>query len=137
MEYIETSQLFSSSSFFSWSPVLFVCLSLLKIFAKSLRSRNFRTPLSVLQVDLRFNEQEIERLGKDGLKPVTTEQGEQLVKDFELDAYLECSALTQDGLAEVFEWAARLALAPSNKAGKHPRKSHGFLGKVRKRCLLQ
>jgi len=88
-------------------------------------------------VDLRCSEQETDRLRKDGLKPVTTEQGEQLAQDFKLDAYLECSALTQDGLTEVFEWAARLALTSNNAARKKRKNSHTVLRRVIKRCVLQ
>ncbi|KAL8617646.1 hypothetical protein ACOMHN_047892 [Nucella lapillus] len=70
--------------------------------------------LVATKVDLRDNEEEISRLTKDGLKPVSTEQGEKLAFDLGLDTYLECSALTQTGLTEVYEMAARLALAPTN-----------------------
>ncbi|XP_076442035.1 cdc42 homolog [Babylonia areolata] len=64
--------------------------------------------------DLRENEQEIQRLTKDGQKPVSTEQGQKLAQELGLDTYLECSALTQTGVEEVFEMAARVALSPRN-----------------------
>ena len=74
---------------------------------------------------------------KDGLRPITAEQGEQLAKQLNIDAYCECSALTQGGLPEVFDSAARLALAPPSKAETNRKKPRGFSRKVFKRCRLQ
>ena len=90
-------------------------------------------------MDLRGSETEITRLAKDGLKIVSAEQGEKLAQDLGIDTYVECSALTQDGLTDVFEWAARLSLAPTNPpAGIGQRKtiSRSFRAKFKRPCEL-
>ena len=62
------------------------------------------------QVDLREDSETIERLARDGQKPVTEEMGINLAKQVNAVKYLECSALTQIGLHDVFSEAVKVAL---------------------------
>lgn len=72
------------------------------------------------QVDLRDNLSTIEKLARNKQKPITADQGEKLAKDLKAALYVECSALTQKGLKNVFDEAILAALEPpeDNKKGK-------------------
>jgi cell division control protein 42 len=73
-------------------------------------------------MDLREDAKAIEKLAKMRQKPVTMESGERLARDLQAVKYLECSALTQQGLKNVFDEAIIAALEPPKKD--------------KKRCLL-
>jgi cell division control protein 42 len=64
----------------------------------------------------------LDRLAKNRQRPITTEMGEKLARELGAVKYLECSALTQKGLKDVFDEAIVAALEPP--------------AKVRKRCSL-
>ncbi|KAJ3039386.1 Rho GTPase [Rhizophlyctis rosea] len=64
------------------------------------------------QNDLRDDANAIEKLAKNRQKPVTSEAGERLAKELGAVKYLECSALTQKGLKNVFDEAIIAALEP-------------------------
>ncbi|KAG0127825.1 small GTPase CDC42 [Tuber indicum] len=79
------------------------------------------------QVDLRDDPAVIEKLSKQRQTPITFKQGEQLAKDlsavkYEPPApaikYVECSALTQKGLKNVFDEAIVAALEPPQQLKK-------------------
>lgn len=55
------------------------------------------------QVDLRDDPQVIDKLFKQKQRPVPTEQGERLARELGAVKYVECSALTQKGLKNVFD----------------------------------
>jgi len=70
------------------------------------------------KIDMRTNSDEVAKLK---VPPVTMDQGEALRKKIGARKYLECSALTQQGLAQVFEEAVRLGVnkdAPWKEDGK-------------------
>jgi len=52
----------------------------------------------------------IEALKKQGLSPIAKEQGDSLGKEMHLSGYVECSALTQKGLKQVFDEASRVVV---------------------------
>lgn len=64
------------------------------------------------KIDLRNDPALIEKLRERGQSPITYEQGVQLAKDIGAVKYLECSALTQQGLKNVFDEAIRAVLYP-------------------------
>jgi len=49
---------------------------------------------------------------KEGSKPVSIEQGEHLAADIKALKYIECSALTQKNVKEVFDFAIKCVLVP-------------------------
>jgi len=58
------------------------------------------------QIDLRDDSQVIEKLARQKQRPVTNEQGERLARELGAVKYVECSALTQKGLKNVFDEAS-------------------------------
>ena len=73
------------------------------------------------QVDLREDPSAVEELAKHKLAPVRREEGERMAKDLDAVTYIECSALTQYKLKNVFDeaiYAARNPFAPRTKSHK-------------------
>ncbi|KAI5843270.1 small GTPase CDC42 [Tricharina praecox] len=64
------------------------------------------------QIDLRDDPAVIEKLAKQRQQPISPKQGENLAKDLNAVKYVECSALTQRGLKNVFDEAIVAALEP-------------------------
>ena len=69
-------------------------------------------------MDLRDDKNTLERLAKTRQRPITTDAGDRLARDLGAHKYLECSALTQKGLKNVFDEAIIAALEPPPKAKK-------------------
>jgi len=67
------------------------------------------------KIDMRNDTDTIARLGKNGLAPISYEQGLLLSKEIGANKYLECSALSQKGLKNVFDEVIRIAITPIKK----------------------
>ena len=73
-----------------------------------------KTPFLLVgtQVDLRDDAGTVEKLSKNKQKPISVENAEKLVRELKGVKYVECSALTQKGLKNVFDEAILAALEP-------------------------
>lgn len=71
-------------------------------------------------VDLRNDDTSIEKLAKNKQKPISVDKAEELATKLKAVKYVECSALTQKGLKNVFDEAILAALEPADD--KQPRK---------------
>ncbi|XP_057689813.1 cell division cycle 42, like isoform X1 [Corythoichthys intestinalis] len=73
-----------------------------------------RTPFLLVgtQVDLREDSNTIEKLAKNKQRPLYPESAEKLARELRAVKYVECSALTQRGLKNVFDEAILAALEP-------------------------
>jgi len=60
----------------------------------------------------------IEKLAKNKQKPITVAQGEKLANELGAVKYVECSALRQKGLKDVFDEAILAALEPPKEKKK-------------------
>jgi len=91
----------------------------------------YRAPILLVgtQIDLRDNSTVRERLAKSKQRPVTSEQGERLAKDIKAFKYMECSAMTQEGLKDVFDEAIIASLEPPETPRKTP-------AEMAKQCCL-
>ncbi|XP_049847781.1 rho-related protein racB-like [Schistocerca gregaria] len=65
------------------------------------------------KLDLREDNDKLESLKEKGLSPVTTEQGRDMANEIKAVNFMECSALTQKCLKEVFDEAIRAVVLPS------------------------
>lgn len=70
------------------------------------------------KTDLRDDPHSLDDLRAKGVKPMTEEQGIKLAKDIGAVKYLECSAATQNGVKEVFDFAIRAVLDPPDSHSK-------------------
>ncbi|XP_042568842.1 cell division control protein 42 homolog isoform X4 [Cyprinus carpio] len=64
------------------------------------------------KIDLRDDPITIARLAKNKQKPIKQDTAEKLARDLKAVKYVECSALTQKGLKNVFDEAVLAALEP-------------------------
>lgn len=62
------------------------------------------------KIDLRDDDEQLARLREKGLEPISEAKGNQLANQIGAKKYLECSALTQKGLKNVFDEAIRTVL---------------------------
>ena len=75
------------------------------------------TPIILVgtKYDLRADEEVIKELKEQSLKPISTKEGLELQKEIGAVTYIECSALTQYGLKEVFDEVVKVVLWPNSK----------------------
>jgi Ras-related C3 botulinum toxin substrate 1 len=64
------------------------------------------------KIDLREDKETLQILAENGHSPIKREQGQKLANKIRAVKYLECSALTQRGLKQVFDEAVRSVLRP-------------------------
>ncbi|ORX79214.1 ras-related C3 botulinum toxin substrate 1 precursor [Anaeromyces robustus] len=85
------------------------------------------TPIILVgtKLDLREDRDTIEKLTQKRMAPISYQQGLQVSKEINAVKYLECSALTQTGLKNVFDGAIRAVLCPAK-----PKKAKN------KKCLI-
>jgi len=79
-----------------------------------------KTMLVGTKIDLREDKETLENLK--GEKLPTPEMGQNLAQQIGAKMYLECSALTQEGLKRVFEEAIRSVIGRSEESGSEERK---------------
>lgn len=79
--------------------------------------------LAATKIDLRTNEEMLQRLAAHRQAPVTYEQGLTLAKEINAAKFVECSALTQQGLKQVFDECIRTVAEPADKPQKKKKKS--------------
>jgi len=78
------------------------------------------------KIDLREDQEMIENLKDKGLSPIPATQGEELAAEIKSIKYMECSALTMDGLKEVFDTAIKAKImGVGKKTGKGGKKKKG------------
>ncbi|MCJ8733908.1 hypothetical protein PDJAM_G00229150 [Pangasius djambal] len=65
--------------------------------------------------DLRSDTETVKKLKEQNLAPTTQQQGTALAKQINAVKYMECSALLQEGVREVFAEAVRAVLYPVTK----------------------
>lgn len=70
------------------------------------------------KLDLRDNMAELERLKSRKQMPITLQQGEAMRKKIGAVVYKECSALTQNGLKDIFDEAIKVVLFPEQQKKK-------------------
>jgi Ras family protein A len=75
--------------------------------------------LVACKIDLRTDQQTIEKLKEQDEKPVTTEVGKKIAAQIKADAYMECSAKTREGIHDLFIHAARLSLEKRSRSKRH------------------
>jgi len=88
------------------------------------------TPIILVgtKLDLRNKPDAIQALREANQEPISEEQGRQLAQKIGARKYLECSALTQEGLSKVFEEAVKVILFPNsdeNTGGDRKSKDKG------------
>ena len=87
------------------------------------------TPFLLLgtKVDLRGDRATLEKLAKNQEEPVSKEAGERMAKSLKAAKYVECSALTQEGVKNVFDEAILHHLEEVKKQKKSEKKKCNIL----------
>ena len=80
--------------------------------------------LGATKTDLRSNEEMVQRLAHYRQSPITYEQGLALAKEIGAVKFVECSALTQQGLKQCFDECIKAYITPNQESSKK-KKSKG------------
>ena len=83
--------------------------------------------LTGTKLDLRDDAETISRLAEKRMAPITYEQGMQKAKEIGARKLMECSALTQKGLKNVFDEAIRAVINPDTTTKKKDRRGCNLL----------
>lgn len=67
------------------------------------------------KIDLRDDLHVLDELNDKNLKAINVEQGNKLAREVGAITYLECSAATQVGVKEIFDYAIRAVLDPPTR----------------------
>lgn len=73
------------------------------------------------KIDLRTDQETVEELTKSGKQPIIAQEGIQMAQEIQAIKYLECSALTRQGLKNVFDEALTTVVCQSTS--KRPKSS--------------
>jgi len=89
--------------------------SVLKKWVPEIQEHAPGTPMILVatKADLRGKPEALASLREHNQEPISYEQGEKLMKEIGAKRYLECSAISQEGLSKVFEEAVKVILFPS------------------------
>jgi len=79
------------------------------------------------KADLREDADAIENLKEKNMSPIQAEAGEQLCSEIKAVKYLECSALTMEGLKEVFDFAIKAKILGGDKNKKTKKRGGGCM----------
>jgi len=85
------------------------------------------------KLDLRDDPAINEGLRNQGLAPIPKEQGEAMCREIGSAGYVECSALTQKGLKQVFDEAARVVVGSSTISPSNSERSSSDTSKKPKK----
>ena len=99
---------------------------------------NPKTPIILVgtKLDLRNKPETLSSLKEAGLEPIPDDMGHKLAKEIGATVFLECSALDQTNLPQVFEEAVKAA--QSAHTGSTPGSGgDGNGGKKKDKCILQ
>uniref|UniRef100_A0AC35TXY3 Ras-related C3 botulinum toxin substrate 1 n=1 Tax=Rhabditophanes sp. KR3021 TaxID=114890 RepID=A0AC35TXY3_9BILA len=94
--------------------------NVLNKWAPEIRNHCHDTPIILVgtKIDLRDNKEARDSSQNDSRPPITKSQGQKMANKIKAVKYLECSALTQNGLRNVFEDAVRCVISPNIKKKK-------------------
>jgi len=109
-----------------------------KWFAEITQNMDAKPPIVLVgtKSDLRSKPAALESLRANQEEPVTPEMGEQMRQEIGACKYLECSSLTQEGLATVFEEAIRVVLFPPTTK-EEPKATSGKTKPDKEKCIMQ
>jgi len=100
-------------------------------------SRDVPIVLVGTKIDLRADEQTVKELTKYNESGITTEMGEQLAKEIGAERYVECSALTNEGMKETFDSILIVgANYAAKRLGQPPFSTSGSTTNKPKRCII-